>query len=257
MNTMPHLTLFVDINRTITLVNTVQQKDNETSIAELVAEQCILADGRSYKKMITSQGGSDEENYAAYRKLLTELDSYPRPEYLRMLEAKLRGALAAQEGSVFRSFIVLLENLRAARMSHTVVLRSFGSDTSDVISAIEAAVPGVEFTVQGRFARGKLLVNDCVVSEIQQLSQAPYQSWQDDHPYWKEHGESWEGGKPFPIAKGVNIFLDDNAARKEIIAVRPSIRDHLIESGDVVAVDTVEALLDRSYFWQLIHHRLN
>jgi hypothetical protein len=242
---MPHLNLFVDINRTITLVDSVQHKDVETSVGELAAEAYVLPSGRNYKQETLVRGGSDAEHYEAFRQLLTQLADKPQ---LQALEAKLRAAIASQQGPVFRSFILLLQRLRSQEIPHTVVLRSFGISTAEVIAALEAAVPGVQFTVQGKFLRGQLHVNETLVSPRRQMTRGRYQSWQDDHTHWK-------GGKPFPM-DDLTLFLDDNAARKEIIAVPPNVRNTLLVSGHLVAVDTTEALVDEEYFWRLVTRHL-
>ena len=230
------LTIFCDINRTITLVDTVQGKDEEISICELLAESC------GYKEIVDIATPDKAERYRRYKQL-------PQRVALAPLESQIRTALREQEGPIFSSLLKLLQTLHDRQIPHTFVLRSFGTDTTEIINALEGKLPFVKFTVTGQFEKGVLYCDGKPSDPMAVLQQGTYQSWRDDYSYWKASGFKWTGGKPWPLAGTENsYFLDDKVGSKEIVVADPH-----TSYPNLITVDTVEALTNPDYFLHALH----
>jgi hypothetical protein len=175
---------------------------------------------------------------------------------------------------VFASFYSLLDDLDRKGISYSIILRSFGEEVFEVKTEINAIYKMI-FNRMGEFHDGKLFLeeneplNDPRVI-YNQLRRIEHTAIQDDWKYWNAHKKSARQSKPFYIdsqdADTLSIFLDDkineHESTKNIIGPLDvstgqavPIED-LVESGQAVRVDTLEAILDTHYYINQIEKAL-
>lgn len=156
-------------------------------------------------------------------------------------------------------------------LHYKIVIRTFGTDIPEVLSAIKLNTP-LSFEpghfFKGAYYHGPKSENSLLDGTSLSLAQT-YLHWttslshlavQDDWAYWNQHSELGEYGKPFPYNsqdEWVSVFFDDNIEThgpSNIIApfdiaskTHTSIESALSEKRAVI-VDPLKALEDRDYF---------
>lgn len=152
----------------------------------------------------------------------------------------------------FPSFMKFLDFIKDKDVH--LVFRTYGHDFDNL---------GIDFGVpvgRGYFQKGVLHLDGRTYHTPEECLKA-YQGYtfihiQDDHAYWLEHDEYQDFSKPFAVIDNedcVSIFFDDNVIRssdpiKGIVNPSESTRDALMEKGQIVCVDPIEAILDDNYF---------
>ncbi|MBW8310017.1 MAG: hypothetical protein K0M45_10375 [Candidatus Paracaedibacteraceae bacterium] len=145
-----------------------------------------------------------------------------------------------------------------------LVFRTFGQDIPDIITLLEEkgySVTNILGIQKGRLYYGKFEGHNFVIGEpcddLSALYADPFNAVKDDWQWWNSHGEIESHAKPFPYFSQVtSIFFDDNAKVKQIVAPQGFVRpygqplttDDLLESGHVVAVSPLKAMIDPNYF---------
>ncbi len=180
------------------------------------------------------------------------------------------------EGKIFTSFINLINFLEKNKYSYSIVLSTFGSDLTAVITELEARTT-LKFNGKVEFKEGKLhLGKDTVLTDpikIQEYFESQKcHAVKHDWKWWNSHGEKFNYGKTFvvdlnaitsPRCKTIPIFFDDNAKDKQIISIKPvldepidqaDIQKKLFQSKHLVTANPYYAILDENYFIAYVKH---
>lgn len=271
----PHLLLFVDINGTIIVNDSVKNKDVDSAILQLLAENYSAVwdptkttEIMTYRKFIEKHLLIDSITKKArtedYQYFIEFLEKIKHPLQTEILEnfKKMKVILSACD--VFPSFLKLIHDLQENKTPFTLILRSFGTDAKNVIEFFKEKT-NLTFPNQAIFKSGSLIDDKHTLKKPSELLKSiqihQHGSWQDDYHYWHSHQEMHDFGKPFPIdidsKDTLSIFFDDNATDKQILSVQPTskdvpdqfkLQDKLIKLGRIVPVNTMKAILDENYF---------
>ncbi len=278
----PHLILNVDINKTLIASDKAGGKLVEDVLNEMMAEKYVALWDHSQQKMTTfetyvekvllSESLNDQE-FSKLRKyhlqhFIDFLSAHNHPLYETVLheyETAL-STLTAVKGKVFPSFFTLLNHLEQKGISYSVILRSYGKEISEVKNEIEA-VQKIVFKHTGKFRKGNLILDhEKPITDhagiYQQLRRISHTAIHDDWQYWSAGKMCTKLGKPFYVDRNdpetLSIFFDDNIGLKNsdtnIIASLDASNgelipiEELIESGQAVPVNTLEAILNTDYF---------
>lgn len=230
----PHLMLYFDINKTLIASDRVKGKSEEAILNDLLAEKY-------------ADKGDAQEAQKIYTAALEKLHQ--------------------QKGHVFTSFYRLLQALDEKEISYTIVLRSFGEEVFDVAEEINTLY-GKKFQHTGQFKKGTLVLDTGeraeTASEIEALlHESLHTAIRDDWNYWKEGEKKSRFGKPFPVSHSdVALFFDDNIDLEDDEAniIKPIdvetgelvAMEKLAGQHQIVAVDTLEAILDDNYFIEYV-----
>lgn len=275
---LPHLCLHFDVNKTIIATDAVQGKDLEATVNGVLAEFTYACwDGnreQSYYAYITDQIALEHpeltrasEEFKIMRS--QRLHEFPiflvqYPDLLTQYEydkKRMLELLSKDETVIFPSFYNAIQWLDEHFPKHfAIYLRTFGQDLPEVVPVIEEHC-SLQFASFGEFQNNKLSVaapEQSVYDFFMQVDPIHY-ALHDDYEYWKANGFQARGGKPFPIDIQQNdiisIFFDDNATDSDKPIINPIGPDGgceetalLLKRGNIVAVNTKEAILDPNYF---------
>lgn len=286
------LKLHFDINKTIIATDAVQEKGLEETINSILAEFTFAKwngkNEESYYEHITDKLATEQPNLSRTtelfktrrRALLKEFPIFLKqfPKLLAQYEydkACMLKILSQEEMVIFPAFIKTITWLNENFPNkYSIYLRTFGEDLSKVIIAIEKTT-SLKFNKLGKFKEKELsLTVPLVIQENSNLydffvlQKHQHCAIQDDYIYWKSKEFQAIGGKPFPLDKSnskiVSIFFDDNANDPDkpiICPIGPNneLEDYqeLLKSGNIVAVNPKEAILDDNFFIKKIKSLLN
>lgn len=276
-----HLILYFDINKTLIASDKAGNKSIEDVINELLsekytaywdAEQNEPMTFDAYVRAYLVPDAEGEQDPRSIRLSYTQhfvdyLKSLSHPLYSKVSHdyKEIMAALESSNGIVFPSFYYLLRDLDEKEISYSIVLRSFGEEVIDVKDEINAQ-QGQMFAVTGNFLRGELVLdrggNFAASADIYRQFLNNHAAIRDDWTYWMDHNGASQQGKPFYIDREdretLSIFFDDNIStqsrNKNIIApldIATGVLipiEELIESGQAVKVDTLEAIENKDYF---------
>lgn len=279
----PRLVLYFDINKTLIASDKAANRTINDVLNELLAEKYTSNwDGNekeiisfdAYAKKVTS---SKDEKKAIVQSFISYLEKKQHallPEVLRDYEIALN-SLNQSQGMVFPSFYFLLNYLDEEKIPYSIILRSFGEEVLEVKEEIEAVHP-LTFEIVGKFKNDTLTFEDGKIIEganaiYQYLKHLKHAAIQDDWCYWNAQGQASTHGKPFIVnfedTEILPIFFDDNirlnSSYKNIIApIDAQTGDALpiktlIEFKHVVRVDTLEAILNKDYYINLVKEALD
>jgi len=130
----------------------------------------------------------------------------------------------------------------------------------EVVPAVEKAT-SLKFAGQGEF-QGRtlsLIGQEDALYDFFVGQDVQHYAIRDDYLYWKSKGFQAIGGKPFPLDTSntniISIFFDDNANDPDKPIICPVGPDNqledtlqLLKTGNIVAVNPKEAILDEDYF---------
>lgn len=220
----PHLMLHFDINKTLIASDKATHKTKEDVVKRLLIEK---------------YGPSCDP--AHFKKVLAIL----------------------QTSAVFPSFYHLIEVLQKRGISYSIYLRSFGQDIQDVSREIGIS----QF---GELRQGVFYVEDKCFQDpsaiYQELKRLGHVAIHDDWAYWAANGKGAFYGKPFYIDREdtqvISLFFDDNLDENIVSPVdvktgEPIAIEELVQSGQAIRVDTLEAILDKDYYLKLVEHALS
>jgi hypothetical protein len=277
----PHLILHFDINKTIVANDKAANKSVDNILNEMLAIKykfywdSNLVEPISYLEYVQKiliPGPINDPDLRTQRKYFI----HHFKDYLLEVEHPLYNAVQEdyQKAStllndfpsiVFPSFYNLLKHLKDKEILHTIILRSFGSELFDVKNEVNRCHNNM-FSRICRFSSGKLVTeNGTFIEEpyaiYKHLTELKHTVIQDDWDYWNANGMSSDKGKPFYIhtedLDTLSIFFDDNIIEDNsinIISCFDPITEkkipiqELIQSGQAVRVDTLEAILNENYF---------
>lgn len=285
----PHLVLYFDINQTLIASDKAGQKSVADVLNELLAEKYIACwtdsqqDPIPFDQFVRTSlipGSATDPTLLQQRKqaihhFVDYLREHNHPLYPTVAQ-DYQTTLAALEhthGEIFASFYALLDYLELNQNSYSIILRSFGHEIFDLKDQVNALYKPL-FTLTGKFREGKLYMSHEILYDpqaiYQQLRRSPHAAIHDDWQYWNAHGGSASYGKPFYIDRHdpdtLSIFFDDNINKDDspqniIIPLdattgQPIPIRELVESGKAVRVDTLQAILDLSYYINLVEAAL-
>lgn len=272
------LKLHFDINNTIVAIDTAWGKDLNTTIDDIMAKstfaQWDTKKNQSYYDYVADQ--IERENVGLSRtgsmfsdKVFGRIKDFSQylqqyPELLKKYDqekTKMFEILSGTGPIIFPSFYKIIRWLDSQYPGrYTIYLRTFGKDLPQVVSAIEKNT-SLKFIAQGTFHDTTLSMTVPSSSLFGFLAGvgSKHYAIHDDYAYWKTHGYQVEGAKPFPIdlqnSHVVSMFFDDFASDPYEPTVHPMGPDGkseslelLLQRGNVVAVNSKEAILNEDYF---------
>lgn len=281
----PHLILHFDINKTLIASDKLNHKTVDHVLNEILALKyhdcwdCTVHHPISFvtyvKKHLITTAENETLLTAARKDCFCKFLDYLRENNHPYYESALKDyeaasiALHASDSFVFASFYRLIEFLDENQISYTIILRSFGGELTLVQHEINTNYK-MMFRRNGKFREGKLqLDNEEWIEEAhaiyKHLLSLEHTAIHDDWPYWNAHANSAKKGKLFPIDRRtknvLSIFFDDNIINDPqtniITAVDAHTGEHisieeLIDLGQAIPVNTLEAILNREYYVDVV-----
>jgi hypothetical protein len=282
----PHLLLHFDINKTLIASDKAGGKSVDNIINELLADKFSACWDPSIKEPITFDdyvrnvlvpGSKDDLSLREERKkwlagFLDYLCDKEHPLYLPVLAeyTAAKTVLQNTDRMVFPSFYHLIEELDRKEISYSIILRSFGHEVFEVRDEIDRMCGGYFFDHSGEFKEGDLYVADAFTLSHHHIYHI-MRHWghlaiHDDWNYWVSEDMWGHYGKPFYVdlddPSTLSIFFDDNIRlgnpRTNILSASHAktgeflLVDDLVSKGQAVRVDTMEAILDKDYFVDLV-----
>lgn len=201
-----------------------------------------------------------EHNHPLYEEVVKEHDD---------VLLVLRGS----EGRVFPSFYRLLAELDEKQISYSIILRSFGLEIFEIRSEMEAFY-NLNFDHSGKFSGGILHLEGlepltCHQEIYKILKSRGHIAIQDDWNHWAAYGFSSKYAKLFVYDpddhETLSIFFDDNILNEEVTnIIAPSHAtggdaasiSELAERGQLVRVDTLQAILDDNYYVKAVQNAM-
>lgn len=284
------LMLYFDVNKTLIASDKSGNKSVEDVLNQLLA--CKYEDKwdssvkipisyDAYVREVLLPGPEQDVELKKKRKgyldhFLDYLKETNHPRYSEVLTTYTVALerLTQSQSCVFSSFYRLLEKLDHENRSYTLILRSFGSEVFDVAEEIHR-VSGKVFEHPGMFMGDKLLVDDQIVGDnplniYALLKRSGHRAIRDDWHYWMKGNMNSQYGKMFVLdpadADTLSLFFDDNISLDDreqniispidVASGQPVSIKELAQRRQVVAVDTLEAILDENYFIHLVQDAL-
>lgn len=289
-NSAPHLTLYFDINKTLIASDKAGNKSVENILNELLAEKYKARWDDSLKEEISFYdyaseilvpGPKDDKELKNKRKqYIFHFIDYLRGRNHPIFQPALKeynaalDALFSFPSQVFLSFYRLIDYLDQNKISYSIILRSFGEEVFEVKDEINIFREDF-FKRTGKFREGALYLDDGTklenpISIYNGFRRMEHAAINDDWSNWDAHSESIEQGKPFYIdtddAETLPIFFDDNISeddsKKNIIApLDPKTGklipiENLVQSGQAIKVDTLQAILNPDYYINCVQRAL-
>jgi hypothetical protein len=284
----PHLILHFDVNKTLIASDKANNKGVENVINEMLAsnfkacwEESIVEpiSFEDYVKEILFPGDEcDLELKSKRNRFLQHFIKYLHdsnhplfPEAIKISDT-VRQILQDTQGTVFPSFYRLLGELDRNEKSYSIILRSFGEEVFDVANEIES-LSAISFSQLGEMHQGKLFIKYNEYESPQAIYEALAEgnsAIRDDWSFWMNGKKKCQYGKPFYVDSGdtktLSIFFDDNIhldnREDNIIGSMDSktgtpipVSD-LGDLGQLVRVNTLDAILNDLYFVKLINNAL-
>lgn len=288
--TIPHLVLNFDINKTLIASDKVGNKSVDDVINELLAEKYkalwdpSLVEEISFDDYVNNiliPGPKHDSELRRQRKyylqhFLDYLRDNESPLY-ELVHTEYEIALKALEtsnGIIFPSFYHLIEKLNEQQISYSIILRSYGLELFDVKQEINGFHEGL-IGRTAKFRKGKLYLDNGEIIEggckiYCTLRSIGHIAIHDDWNYWNSHGLAAHQGKPFYVDREdyetLSIFFDDNIHETDSInniispldakTEKPIPLEEVVKSGLAVRVDTLEAILNDNYFIERVEEAL-
>lgn len=271
------LVLHFDVNKTIIAVDLVQNKGIEECVNSILANFTFYKwDGekeQSYYAFLTDKVSRENpkllvtsEDFKSKRNVYISdfhayLQQYPGmlAEYEKDKSALLE-ILDRESLVIFPAFFKLVSWLNENfKDKYVIYLRTFGTDLPEVVPAIEENSE-LKFHEWGEFRGRELYIGSEVRTVDFFVSNTSKNcAIRDDYVYWKAHNFQAIGGKPFFVdsenSNYVHIFFDDNADDLDKPIICPVLSNggladtsELIERGNIVAVNSRDAILNENYF---------
>ncbi|MCH9614338.1 MAG: hypothetical protein SP1CHLAM54_17040 [Chlamydiia bacterium] len=262
----------VDINRTIIALDSHQNYNYEDLIALSLAKTTYLCwDERvqtpiSYYDYVYDYLLPGEQSDQVLRKkrrskihhFLEDIRDLPCYEALQTTFDQVMEKMETIQDAPFPSFLKFMDYLKDKDVH--LVFRTFGKDFEKL---------GLEFETPvqyGKFIEGALHFGGEIYHEPSEWHQiftsSRYFMIQDDFPYWHSHDEHASFGKPFIAINSdecTSLFFDDNIVpngemERSIVMPFGASSKELIDQGQLIPVDTLQAIMDDDYF---INHFLS
>lgn len=280
--------IHLDINGTIMAADLVQGKTGKIAVTQEFAKKTVgvwhpglpemryqdyveqhVIPGLEADQSIKKQR---RELYLNFMNMIQE-SQHPSLERIQQNYNNLIGILKQQQDPLYPSFWRLID--WAQRSSHDVrvIFRSFGKDIPEVIKLLEDKGHSLTNTFcyeNGQLYRGYFedtdFVKDKACHDLSQTFAHKFNAIKDDWKLWNNNQEQETYAKPFHYIEGViSMFFDDNAKEKQIIAPKgftlhngTSLKtEDLLNTGHIVAVSPLKAMIQPDYFVKKIEALLN
>lgn len=277
--------LFFDINKTIIDYDSSKNIDSEQAIAKIISENVSgkwssTTEFNTFRNFIEKQN-EDRNKSQNYKQVYDAQYTKINPDILE-LHKKLSLAMQCHKekyNGIFASFIRLIHFLDANlpnNIQYKIVLRTFGHDRKSVVDALNKILSRkmnnygsmieekdssvvLEYKCENDGLKKKITDPNKLVELF--VNSDGHWSVQDNYQHWENGNHKYSHGKPFPHHDRMDvhcIFFDDNVSKKQIINPmwpykvsndQLSIQHKkLCNKHHIVAVDTVQAILDDDYF---------
>lgn len=284
----PHLILNFDVNKTLIATDKIENKTLEDVMNEMLSrkysacwDDTVLEPMTFDAYVRTVMMPGEEHNIKLKMERLVHLthfidflSEHKHPLYPVVL-AEFNRIIETLEGAyIFPSFFHLIEELDQRGVTYTLFLRSFGREVFEVKNAINTKLNQL-FQHEGMFLSGVLHVNgrepvDSPDEIYAFFSSKEHAAIHDDWHYWVEGKMYAEYGKPLYMdledRNTLTLFFDDNikidSFEKNIIGPissstgEPLSISSLLDSKQMIFVDTIEAILNKNYFIEKIEEAL-
>lgn len=287
----PHLMLHFDINKTIIASDKAGGKSIENVLNQMLAKKYqskwdkLIEESISYddyvRKILLPGPEYDLELKSKRRDYLDHFLNHLRktndplyPDVLKTYNEALE-ILGNSKGIVFPSFYRLLDDLDQRDISYTILLRSFGEEVYEIGEEINKTHKKM-IHQNGAFKEGVLFVEGKEVEDNHKMSYERLRylghiAIRDDWKHWMSGKLDSKYGKPFYVDPDdtsiLAIFFDDHIhlddRDENIIAPihaktgKLLSREKLTQKGQIVQVDTLEAILNENYFVDLVQKAID
>lgn len=276
------LVLHIDVNKTIIAEDIANGKTLDDILIQSLAKSYKAQWSKSLSQPITyvqyvkdylvpgdrSDKGVRNLRNTAILGFLEFLKTNQDPQYniIKKRFDIMRKKVLHQPGKIFTSFYNLISYLEKNNITHSIILRTFGTDLDDISHELAKQI-NFEFEWEGYFIGNTLYITSLKTHEQKILKTIEdihtffktcgHAKIKDDFTYWNSNHEKAEYGKLFPIATHDTtikvIFFDDNA-EDNIINPRHHQTGNFIDIGPLIThrficpVDTLLAIEDDEYF---------
>jgi hypothetical protein len=292
----PQLILHFDVNRTLFMLDPASNKTAEDCILHTLAdtyEDCWdnhVLEPISYTDYIKEyiypgiEAGNLElkrtrkekiSQFLTYLEMTNHRFSKKANEDFKLASENLKN----HSTLILKAFYKLISYLQYNEYHYSIVLRTFGMDLDVVIEDIEKQTFAGFFETKAEFKDGILNFekpdNHPSISNLKEvytyLKSHGHVAIHDDWLPWSKSGELQIHGKPFPIdlddTKVISLFFDDNISTKmnsvknivspiDIKTGKSLSVYELIQKHRLFAVNSIEAILDDTYFIRLVESSL-
>lgn len=285
----PYLLLSFDVNQTIMLGDSSQQRTLEESLNLLLsaryidrwdASQIEPLSFKEYVDTILAPGPwsdpiiKEKKIYHLYHFVdFVNATNHPLKVQVQRDYETMRDKIHSTPLEIFPSFFKLLHYLEKRGIGVSVAFRTYGGDLDAVINSSEETLNVL--VTRAWFERGTLRTEEGVLLSqppeiFHYFQRQPYVAVQDDYAWWEDRGRLQIFGKPFFVdttsTNTLSLFFDDHVIENddkqnivcpiEVTTGKPLAVSALVKSGQIVKVNTVEALLDDDYFIRLVKKAL-
>lgn len=285
----------MDVNGTIIFGGTISGRTLEQSVILALADDFKDKWDNTINKPISFSeyvnlklpGSSKDEELKKKREQekfafldFLETENHPLKKLAYKRYKTMMKKLNLQKGTVIDSFYKLIEYLEANNIKFSIILRSFGVDTDNVMEEVNKHL-GMRFFENRNDFRGILRLIDVLpaLEKLAYLKQlynfiktTPNIGVRDDYCYWDSNKQCQRFSKPFPVdntdSSVIQIFFDDNVRlepESNVNIIHPidvntgkSINaNELIKRHMIIQANIVQALLDDDYFVKAIQALLH
>jgi hypothetical protein len=266
-----HLVLFFDVNGTIIANDSAKNKAREVALLQILAEKfsavwdaAISTDVMSYRQFLAkfhvttpTKQEADLQLQNGYNGFINFLRDTNHDLFNEVSATYAKMNAELSRGDLFPSFIKMIRDLKAQKKLFSIILRSFGNDSENVVKEIEDKT-NIKFTYNAKFNAGSLRAEKKVLVHprfiLADILPGVHGVWADNYKYWHDHGELHTHGKLYPIDlendKMLTIFFDDNALDKQILCMRPTTRE--LDNDEQIAYQAKMMVM----WWRLIPCKL-
>jgi len=262
----------MDINRTIIAHDSTQQYTAEDFVNLCLAKETKacwdttiedpidfysyvynhLLPGNRSDKALRSKRRATIHSFLA----LAKEHNYPISPSLFTKYDDLVAKVSALQSSIFPSYFSLISFLEENEVDYTIIFRTFGSDLHAVLEELALKdIPQFKSRSGAFYFDGEQVEHEEL---LQKALQEKFIAVQDDFIFWNTHKESSAHAKIMPVSdEHISLFFDDNVIENEQINIVTPVKSktkkqlsikQLINSGNIVSVNTLEALSDDMYF---------
>ena len=276
-----HFIGFFDVNDTIFLGDSEKLVDREIAAVKALAENYSsiwdlekTAEEMTYKKFVERYIAAGDKRdpaveaarNALYKNFINFLSLTKHP-LLVDIETQYHQIQQNLEGGYLAdSFTNLIREVEENGYQYTIIFRTFGKDTKAVTDELSQKTHLKKFNLAdvkaGQLHIGEGLVLQTPAEFLTHIKPFEHAAWRDSFPDWTATGETYAGGKPYPVnledQSVMTIFFDDNVG-KQIIRVTPvngdayeqqALQDELKSVNRLVSVNTRDAFVNPDYYTQ-------
>ncbi|KTD53832.1 hypothetical protein Lsan_3496 [Legionella santicrucis] len=278
-----HFIGFFDVNDTVFLGDSEKRVDREIATLKALAENYSsiwdpekTTEVMTYKKFVEQYLASGDKRDSAveaarnalYKNFINFLKETNNPLLVDIETQYHQIQKNLQGGCIASSFINLIRELEENGYQYTIIFRTFGKDIKAVTDELSQKTHIKKFKLADVKA-GQLHIDEDLVVQtpaelLAHIKPFEHAAWRDSFLDWKATGETYTGGKPYPVnledKSTMTIFFDDNVG-KQIVRVIPvngdvfeqqALQDELKSANRLVSVNTRDAFVNPDYYTQRV-----